>query len=105
MSPYTDLIFSMSNNFFTNRDRAGIKIPFDALWVYKLPKKGLMGQAPGELRWRPEASEPPPTPVWRGELGITGWIPKEPGHLVVSERNTGSPPPCEADVQGVPLSF
>lgn len=44
MSAYTDLFFffPMSNNFFTNRDRAGIKIPFDAPQVYKLPKKRLM---------------------------------------------------------------
>lgn len=50
MIAYTDLFFSMSNNFFTNRDGAGIKIPFDAPWLYKLPKKGLAGQALGELK-------------------------------------------------------
>lgn len=97
---HTQIIFSpISNNFFTNRDRAGIKIPFDVPWVYKLLRKGLMGQALGELKRCPGAGESPPTPMCRGGLSITGWVPQEPGWLSGSERNTGSPPPPEAEVQ------
>lgn len=78
----------MSNNFFSNRDRIGFKIPFDVPWVYKPHKKQFTGQA----------SEPPPIPMCRGELGITGCILKEPRWFFDNQRNTGRLTPTEAGV-------
>lgn len=54
--------------YVANRERASIKIPFDAPQVDKLPQEGLMSQALVEVEWSPGTSEPLPTLTCRREF-------------------------------------